>query len=75
MSKPTELESSIMPETINHRTDAAATIATEANNSPEAVALDHIRDALRGLRFGLVQIVVQDGVIIQIERTERRRLR
>lgn len=43
------------------------------------VARDHelqqIRDALRGLRFGSVQIVVQDGVIVQIDRTEKRRLR
>lgn len=34
-----------------------------------------IRDALRGLRFGTVTIIVQDGVIIQIDRTEKRRLR
>jgi hypothetical protein len=38
-------------------------------------AIDHIRDALRGLKYGLVSIVVQDGVVIQIDRTERRRLR
>ncbi len=31
--------------------------------------------ALRGLRFGVVNIVVQDGVVIQIDRTEKRRLR
>ena len=37
--------------------------------------LQQIRDALRGLRFGSVQIVVQDGVIVQIDRTEKRRLR
>jgi hypothetical protein len=64
-----------MAEATNHRTDASAAIATEGNNSPDSTALDHIRDALRGLRFGLVSIVVQDGVVIQIERTERRRLR
>jgi hypothetical protein len=33
----------------------------------------HIEDALRGLRFGAVTIVVQDGVIVQVERTERTR--
>jgi hypothetical protein len=33
-----------------------------------------IRDALRGLRFGAVTIVVQDGVVVQIDRTEKRRL-
>lgn len=34
-----------------------------------------ITDALRGLRFGVVSIIVQDGVIVQIDRTEKRRLR
>lgn len=34
-----------------------------------------IREALRSLRFGSVNIVVQDGVVVQIDRTERRRLR
>ena len=37
--------------------------------------LNQIRDSLRGLRYGSVNIIVQDGVIIQIDRTEKRRLR
>jgi hypothetical protein len=37
--------------------------------------LKTIREALRGLRFGSVNIIVQDGVIVQIDRTEKRRLR
>lgn len=36
--------------------------------------LAQIRDALRGLRFGSISIVVQDGVVVQIDRTEKRRL-
>ena len=36
---------------------------------------NQIRDSLRGLRFGSVNIIVQDGVVIQIDRTEKRRLR
>jgi hypothetical protein len=38
-------------------------------------ALNQIRESLRGLRFGSVNIIVQDGVVIQIDRTEKRRLR
>jgi hypothetical protein len=38
-------------------------------------ALAHIREALRGLEYGELSIKVQDGVVIQIERTERQRLR
>ena len=37
-------------------------------------AMNQIRDSLRGLRFGSVVVLVQDGVVVQIERTEKRRL-
>ena len=36
-------------------------------------ALQNVEDALRGLAFGTVTLVVQDGVVVQVERTERRR--
>ena len=38
-------------------------------------ALEHVRQALLGLQFGEVSIIVRDGVIVQIERIERRRFR
>lgn len=37
--------------------------------------LEQIAQALRGLQFGEVTVTVQDGLVIQVERTERRRLR
>jgi hypothetical protein len=45
----------------------------------EPVPLDEdasqsILDALRGLRFGSVTVIVQDGVIVQVERVEKKRL-
>jgi hypothetical protein len=42
---------------------------------PIDAALEHIRQALVGLQFGEVLIVVQDGVVVQVERTERKRFR
>lgn len=33
-----------------------------------------IQNALRGLRFGSLHVIVQDGVVVQIDRTEKRRL-
>ncbi len=39
----------------------------------ESVVAEIVR-SLRGLRYGVVSIVVQDGVVIQIERTEKHRL-
>jgi hypothetical protein len=40
----------------------------------EEAALRVIRDALRELQFGSVTAVVQDGVVVQVERTEKHRL-
>jgi len=40
--------------------------------SPEQ-ALPKIGDALRGLRYGSVLAIVQDGKVVQIERTEKTR--
>jgi hypothetical protein len=36
-------------------------------------ALRFVEEALRGLQFGTVTLIVQDGVVVQVERTERRR--
>jgi hypothetical protein len=38
-------------------------------------ALDYVRSALAGLQYGQVAIIVQDGVVVQVERTERKRFR
>ena len=53
------------PATTVHRDDAPA----------DREAMDAIRRALRGLRYGQVVVIVQDGVVVQVDRTERRRLR
>lgn len=37
------------------------------------VTLRRVGDALRGLRYGSVVAIVQDGVVVQIERTEKTR--
>jgi hypothetical protein len=33
--------------------------------------VDRIREALRDLAFGTVTVTVQDGVVVQIDRTEK----
>jgi hypothetical protein len=33
----------------------------------------NIEEALRSLQFGSVTLLVQDGIVIQVERTERKR--
>ena len=37
--------------------------------------LEQVRKAIAGLRYGEVRVIIQDGVIVQIERVEKRRLR
>jgi hypothetical protein len=37
--------------------------------------LEQIRQAIDGLRFGQVTIVIHDGSVVQIDRTEKRRFR
>jgi len=65
----------MMSDATKQRSDLAHAPGGSNRDTSQDSALEHIRDALRGLRFGLVSIVVQDGVVIQIERTERKRLR
>jgi hypothetical protein len=45
------------------------------DGSPEASrGLEHVARALAGLRYGTVTVVVHDGVVVQVERTEKVRL-
>lgn len=40
----------------------------------ERIALQQIREALRGLDFGSLTIIVQDGVVVQIDKTSKQRI-
>lgn len=42
------------------------------DTTPDWVAL--VREKVEGLRYGVVQLVVHDGRVTQIERTEKTRL-
>jgi hypothetical protein len=61
--------------TVTEPTSQQPQIASRERGNAADEALNQIRDSLHGLRFGSVNIIVQDGVIIQIDRTEKRRLR
>ena len=54
------------------RTEPAAPVVRDQSRLDSALA--QVRHALSGLRYGQIAITVQDGVVIQIERTERIRL-
>jgi len=46
-----------------------------AHRGQPPFVLERIDEALAGLRFGTVTVVVQDGVVVQVERTEKFRMR
>ena len=50
-------------------------LATSRDSRQLEPTLEHIRKALTGLQFGEVSISVQDGVVVQVERIERKRFR
>lgn len=57
----------------SHRPDREASDRGTASARSDAT-LRRIGDALHGLKYGSVLAIVQDGVVVQIERTEKTRL-
>ena len=57
---------------MNTTSTPATDTAPAGDRTPDAI--DTIRTALRGMRFGTVTLVVHDGVVVQVERTEKVRL-
>ena len=60
-------QESTIENAVNTRTDRSV-------REPELPLAD-IEAAIRSVRFGVVQIIIQDGVVVQIDRTDKRRLR
>jgi hypothetical protein len=55
--------------------DASDAEAARPIPTAPAVDLEPIRAAIKGIRFGEVRIVIQDGRVIQIDRVEKQRIR
>ncbi len=53
-----------------HRRDNGATASADTL----AVVLEHVRAALRGLKYGHVTLIVQDGRVVQVDRFEKTRI-
>lgn len=58
-----------MPETQEKQNGGAGSLLAS-----QAESLSVIQDALKGLQYGQVTVVVQDGIVVQVERTEKHRL-
>jgi hypothetical protein len=46
----------------------------QRSSAPATIPLEAIEAAVKSIRFGVVQLVIQDGRIIQIDKTEKIRL-
>ena len=46
--------------------------SVRAENERKALAM--IQGAIREVRYGIVTVVLQDGLVVQVERTERQRI-
>ena len=42
--------------------------------APAAIPMEVIQDAVASIRFGTVQLIIQDGRVVQIDKTEKLRL-
>ena len=42
---------------------------------PKLLPIAEIEAAIRSIQYGVVQIVIQDGVVVQIDKTEKLRLK
>lgn len=61
-----------MSQTFSSSASLSASASAPAPHLPDWLAI--VRSKVEGLRFGVVQIVVHDGKVTQIERTEKTRL-
>jgi hypothetical protein len=53
----------------NHEGNGSST----SDPSPEG-GLDQVRLAIKGVRYGEIRVIIQDYVIVQIERVEKQRI-
>jgi len=51
--------------------EAPTTRAGDDEPEDRDETLERVQAALRGIRFGTVTVVIQDGVVVQIERMEK----
>lgn len=72
MNRENQTSPATSSEELARRTDAPSGATPKDERDQD---LQHIREALRGLRYGTVSIIIQDGVVVQIDRTEKKRVR
>jgi hypothetical protein len=49
--------------------------ARAAVKDPPPLPIEEIREAVESIRYGVVQLIIQDGHVVQIDKTEKIRLK
>jgi len=47
---------------------------THHDTGPSIAVLAQVSDAMKGLKYGQISIIIQDGIVVQIDRLEKYRL-
>jgi hypothetical protein len=45
-----------------------------SQTEPPALPIEAIQEAVESIRFGVIQLIIQDGRVVQIDKTEKIRL-
>ena len=60
---------------VDSHSDAFGSDVSHTGQTAQLSAMATIQEALSGLRYGHVTIIVHNGVVVQVERLEKKRLR
>jgi len=69
------VEEDVSTKALHNETIAKSSGTTQSTQAPVETVVESIRAAITGIRFGEVRVIIQDGVVIQIDRLEKNRLK
>jgi hypothetical protein len=69
------VEEVVSTKALHNETIAKTSGTIPSAQAPVETVVESIRAAITGIRFGEVRVIIQDGVVIQIDRLEKNRLR
>ena len=49
-------------------------VALPGASGSQSLPIEAIQDAVKSVRYGVVQLIIQDGKVVQIDKTEKIRL-
>lgn len=75
MTEQNEEFESVIRQDLSAPIPPAAGERTKQRGRVPDVVVDAIVEALRGVKYGQITVTVQDGLVVQIDRMERRRLK